>query len=245
MKRLFYSIVMIGIMLPGSNLNSTAGTVVSISKSQSSADDQRKVSGFTGISSSGSFDVKITMGTKESLRLQGDKEAIEEIETVVEKGILKIKNKSRSGWNMNFRREKVIIYVEAKSLNTITLSGSGKISVNGVVKANRLANNLSGSGSITLSADTREYVAAISGSGEIFVKGNADRAQVKISGSGDFEGKNLKTSEAEVHVSGSGNASIFANKTLHAVISGSGNISYGGDAKVSRTKSGSGSITKI
>ena len=50
--------------------------------------EERNVSGFKGISSSGSYDIKISMGNKESLKLEGDVEAISDIETVVENGIL-------------------------------------------------------------------------------------------------------------------------------------------------------------
>lgn len=185
------------------------------------------------------------MGNKESLRLEGDDEVIKEIETVVENGILKIRNKKNDHWNWRSAKGKVTIFITAKALNSITLSGSGNINVNGLVKASRLTNTLSGSGSISLTADAEEYIGTISGSGEIEVRGNADKASIKIGGSGDFEGQNFKTSVADIQVSGSGNVKISVDKTLNAAVSGSGDILYSGNAKVSKTKSGSGSISRL
>lgn len=245
MKKSLYALALSALLFSLPIFGSTAGTLVTISNSKKLSDEERKVSGFRGISSSGSYDVKISMGNKEGVKLAGDPDEISEIETVVEKGILKIRNKSKSGWNMKFRRGKVTVYIDAKSLNSITLSGSGTISVDGLVRTNQLTNTLSGSGKIILSTDAEEYLGTISGSGEIMVKGKADRAKINVNGSGDFEGINLKTSETRISISGSGNASIHAEKYLHAAVSGSGNIRYSGNAKVTQSKSGSGNISRI
>ena len=245
MKNSLYTLALAALLISITQISNAAGTVVTITKSKKIADDERSVSGFRGISSSGSFDVKITMGNKESLRLEGDDDVIKDIETKVEQGILKIRNKKQGNWNWRSVRNKVTIYVTAKNLNSITLSGSGNISVNGVVKASKLTNVLSGSGSISLTADSDEYSGTLSGSGELDVRGNADRAMIKIAGSGDFDGSNFKTLEADVIVSGSGNVTIRADKHLKAVVSGSGDISYIGNPKVEKTKSGSGSISQL
>jgi hypothetical protein len=209
------------------------------------SDETREVSGFSGISSAGSYNVFITMGNTESLKIEGDSEQISLIETVVEDGILKIRTKNRNkSWKQNFNG-KVNIYVTAKSLEKITLSGSGNIKVSGVVKANDLNTTLSGSGSISLSVDADNYTATISGSGGINVKGNAENAKINLSGSGSFEGRDLKTSATTARVNGSGGVRIQADKSIEAAMSGSGNIRYSGNASVRSTKSGSGNISKM
>jgi hypothetical protein len=243
MKKVIYAFTGLIFLFSTTQQSTAAGTLVTISKGMKQEGKQRGVSGFKGIASSGSFDVRITMANKENVRLEGDEDQIREIETVVENGILKIRNK-KNNWNRHLRG-KVTVYVTAKSLNSLTVSGSGNLVVNGEVNSSHLSSTLSGSGSITLTADADEYVATISGSGRIVVKGRADQAEIQISGSGDFDGKNLRTSTADVNVSGSGNVSIIADKTLQAKVSGSGNIAYGGNPKVSQTKSGSGSISRL
>ncbi len=222
-----------------------ASILITVSSKKKASDETRQVSGFSGISSSGSFNVYITMGNTESLRLEGDPEVLKEIETNVEDGVLKIRNKKGSknfNWGNN---SKVNIYINAKSLSSLALSGSGNIKVEGVVKANQLSNALSGSGGISLNMDVKSYTGTISGSGEIKVKGKADNAKISVNGSGDFEGDGLRTSVANVKISGSGDVSVNADKTLNVGMSGSGNVRYGGKAEVNSTASGSGHISKL
>lgn len=207
-------------------------------------DDERQVSGFSGITISGRHNVYITMGNSESLRLEGDANAINEIETKVEDGVLKIRNKKQMNTRSWNNTGKVNIYIQAKSLNNLVLSGSGNVEVNGKVKSANLNNTISGSGSIGVNIDVENYNAVISGSGEISAKGYAKNARITIAGSGDFDGHNLKTSNTNAKVSGSGDISIIADKQLDAVVSGSGDIRYGGNAAVNSTKSGSGNISK-
>ena len=223
----------------------SANTLVTIVKSNASkSDESRSVSGFSSISSSGSYTIYITMGDKESLRLEGSSEMINQIETKVENGILKIRNKKQMNWRSWNSAEKVSIYIEARTLHGITLSGSGDIEVSGTIKSTELRNTISGSGSISQSMDAENFVALISGSGKINAKGKAENVKATIAGSGNFEGKELQTSNSNVKISGSGNITITADKYLEALISGSGNIRYGGNPSVKYTKSGSGSISK-
>jgi hypothetical protein len=238
-------LTILAFLVASSQLDASSALITVVKSTNVAADETRNVSGFTGISSAGSYNVIITMGNTESLKLEGNAEQIAEIETVVEEGILKIRNKKRNGsWNNNWNG-KVNIYVNAKSLKSITLSGSGDIDVKGTVKAPDVSTTLSGSGSISLAVDANNYVATISGSGEIKVTGKADNAKVNVNGSGDFEGNGLRTNVTSARVSGSGDISINADKSLEAAMSGSGNIRYGGNANVKMSKSGSGRISQL
>lgn len=222
----------------------TQGESVKTDKSQK--DETRQVAGFSGISSSGSYNVFITMGNKESLRLEGKADVLSEIITKVENGVLKISKKktlNAKTWSNN--TEPVNIYIEAKTLHNLTLVGSGDIEVKGMVNATKLTNTLSGSGSISLEMNAKEYVALISGSGEIDAKGKSENSTITIAGSGDFNGASLQSEIAKARISGSGDISLTVNKDLDALISGSGNIKYGGNPNVKYSKSGSGDISKL
>jgi hypothetical protein len=244
MKHLRKFITLALFIVAGSELTvaNTKGTVTD--SKIINTDDERQVSGFSGITISGRHNVYITMGNTESLRLEGDATAINEIETKVEDGVLKIRNKKQMNTRSWNNTGKVNIYIQAKNLNNLVLSGSGNVEVNGKVKSANLSNTISGSGSIEVSMEVENYSAVISGSGEISAKGYAKNAKITIAGSGDFDGNNLKTSNANAKVSGSGDISIIADKQLDAVVSGSGDIRYSGNAVVNSTKSGSGNISK-
>jgi len=208
------------------------------------ADETRPVSGFHGVSNSGSIKVEVTLGNTESVRLTGDDDLIDEIETVVENGILKIRYK-------NQRRTEgrqwgtVTAYVAARRLDALSQSGSGSIIVSGRISGDELNGALSGSGSLTFDADVAECNASISGSGRITVNGKAERTNVTLSGSGRFSGEKLKSGSASLQLSGSGNIFIYAENQLNASISGSGNVHYSGNAQTNVRTSGSGRLRKM
>lgn len=241
MKKIFSSFGWILLLLP---LISVAGvrTAFAISKTLV-LDEDREVSSFDGVASSGAFDVSIKFGNKESLRLEGDEEIIRDVVTKVENGVLLIHmKKNKSNWNFN---RKVKVYIIAKELESLTVSGSGNMIVDGKIKADDFVATVSGSGNLEMNVESDNLTATISGSGKINTWGSAYKTHVAISGSGNFDGKKFETDNADIKVSGSGNASIHAENTLNAALSGSGNVRYSGNARVNLVKSGSGGVDKI
>lgn len=245
MKKLFQRIGLLLFLVSFSYLANANSENKSVKNNKNTIDETRPVTGFSGVSSAGSYHIFISMGSTESLRLEGDAEDIAEVETKVENGVLKISRKNKLNRKSWTRTHNVNIYIEAKTINSLTLAGSGDINVSGTIHTEKLTNTISGSGSISLEMNVRNYVALISGSGEIKAAGKAEKSLVSIAGSGEFHGESLKSDEADLKLSGSGDIDIFVNKNLKAAISGSGDIRYGGNPNVSYTKSGSGSISKL
>ncbi|MXV16050.1 head GIN domain-containing protein [Hufsiella ginkgonis] len=242
MKKIATSLGWLMLLIPFFTMAGTR-TIYPVIKHTPSDSETRQVSGFHGIASGGSFNVTVNIGSQESLKIEGDSEVLAKIETVVEKGILVIRTKRGMNWGWN--TGKVNVYVTARSLSTLTCSGSGSITVEDRLKSAELNTVVSGSGSIRLSADTKDYNAVISGSGSISIAGSATDASILVSGSGGFRGSDFSTSSTSVKVSGSGSVHVAAEKTLDAKLSGSGSVRYSGNAQVSMVKSGSGSVKKI
>jgi hypothetical protein len=243
--KLFRTILtLVVFILAGSEFATAIPNSTTISSIKILSDDERQVSGFSGVIVSGRHNVYITMGATESLKLEGDADEINEVETKVENGVLKIRNKKQMNTRSWNNTGKVNIYIQAKRLNSIILSGSGNVEVKGKVKSTKLNTTISGSGSITATFEVENYNAVISGSGEIYAKGKAANAKITIAGSGDFNGSGLRTSNTSAKVSGSGDIYIVVDNQLDALTSGSGDIRYGGNAVVNSKKSGSGNISK-
>ena len=85
----------------------------------------------------------------------------------------------------------------------------------------------------------------LSGAGNINVKGIAKSLELSISGFGNFNGGDLQSQAADVHISGAGSATVWVEETLDASISGAGSIDYYGSPQVSERISGVGSVHKI
>ncbi|RYE22721.1 MAG: DUF2807 domain-containing protein [Sphingobacteriaceae bacterium] len=223
-----------------------AGSVKIAVKSSSIETQDRKLSGFHAIASSGSFDVVMSQGNTESVRVKADAEVINEVVTEVKNGTLMIHSKNNHNWGMShlWINKPIIIYVVAKDLNSIGLTGSGDLRIDNQFNTNTLQLRLSGSGDFKGAINVKTLEASISGSGDFSISGKADETTVSISGSGDYRGGDLITKSTAIRVSGSGDANIYASENVEASVSGSGDVHYSGHPKnVSKVAHGSGDIS--
>ncbi len=207
-------------------------------------DEARVVKNFHAVSSSGSFDVTVKMGNTESISLEGDKQDLDRIETLVQNGILKIRLKRDvNTWNQSIGNVNII--VTAKKLDGLMLSGSGSIDLQGKLNSAGADIQLSGSGKITASLDTQTAGIALSGSGSINLTGEVGSANISISGSGDVNAKNLISDKSQVQIAGSGNVYLNTKEELNATVLGSGSVRYKGNPKLTVSKVGPGSVEKM
>lgn len=207
--------------------------------------EERTVGSFKGIAAGGPLNIRVTMGGTESIRFEGDKEAINELVTEVLDGVLTIKPKTKwNDWSRRHRDAEVTVYINAKRLSSLTMSGSGNLEVTNAVNGSELVSTLSGSGSIKATANVKTLTGVLSGSGNINLAGKSDNANLTISGSGSFKGKSFTAAKVALQISGSADVYIKATQDLDAVISGSGSVVYSGDANVKKTIIGSGSVSR-
>lgn len=219
--------------------------VTGLAFGQTSKQD-RHLSGFNAVHLSGSFDVRVTQGSIESVNVEAPADVIDRIITEVEGGTLKIYTKNNNGWHWNSDNKRMIVYVSIKDVNAITLSGSGDIDFQDGLKAPSLKLRLSGSGDIKGRVTVKELESSIGGSGDMNISGSADVSTVSVGGSGDFTAQNLVTGSTTVRVGGSGDASVNASEKIDISVGGSGDVRYTGSAKNVRTsKSGSGDVSRM
>jgi hypothetical protein len=204
----------------------------------------RKLSGFHAVASTGSFDVVLKQGNTESVKVEADAEVINEIVTEVRNGTLLIHSKNTHNWGNFWNNRNITIYVTAKNLNSIALTGSGNLKMENEFTADKIQLKLSGSGDFQGKINVKTVEVIISGSGDFKVAGKADESTIALSGSGDFDGSSLITKSTAIRISGSGDANIFASEKIDASVSGSGDIHYSGHPKsVSKIARGSGDIS--
>jgi len=236
--------------------NAALAQTNSIAKADTSALTNLHLSGFSGIKIGGPFDVHITQGSEESVTMQVPEDVKNRITTEVVGGVLKIR-KTHDNWGQGEKswysdksvwrnHKKIIVYITAKSLNFISMSGSGHITFAEGVNAESLKLRVRGSGVLQGKIAVKVLKSSISGSGKIELSGNASSSTTRISGSGEFAARGLLTANSAVRVSGSGHAEINASDKVDAVLHGSANVNYTGDAKIVNTsKSGSAEVRRF
>ncbi len=204
------------------------------------------LSNFTGVDMGISGELYLKQGNTTKVVVETSNDRLEELEIEVHGNDLKIRNKRNMRWGRWSSKERVTIYVTIAKVESLRLSGSGRIKGQGPIKAGDLELRVSGSGKMQLNTDSQYLESSISGSGKIYVSGSSKENEVRISGSGELEAEDLKVEDYHVSISGSGNCRINVSKSIDARVSGSGDIYYSGNPqRVHSNVSGSGKIRKI
>ena len=200
-----------------------------------------QLNAFEGVKLGISATVYITKGSQQSVEIKGQQNIIDNIKTNVNDGV----------WNIGFeervrKHDQLVINITVPSINMVYVSGSGDIIGKSAFSGiQTFTVGVSGSGDIEFEAQAQETEVKISGSGDISLKGSSQQANFRISGSGDIESRNFQTTDSEVSINGSGDATVHATGTLNVRISGSGDVEYRGKPRINTKISGSGDVEKI
>lgn len=205
--------------------------------------EERNLTGFSKIDLAISGKLYYTQSNSYKVVVDANEDDLDNTETEVVNGTLKIKTKNC--WTCNFKD--VVIYVSSPDMNGMRTSGSGSIYAENDIQTDDMQLKVSGSGKVILKGlQAGDVEAAISGSGDVDIsRGNADSFEASISGSGSVDAENLQVKNVDASISGSGSCRIHAGERLTARISGSGNIYYKGQPKMDIASSGSGKVKSL
>lgn len=185
--------------------------------------EARPVGTFTTLALSAPIKVVVSLGDTDSLELQGDEQALADIETRVERGSLTIRV-------LRDRRESkriqaVVAHVGARRIDALSIAGSGDI----------VAPRLEGA----------SLEVSIAGSGDVTVSGRVDSFEASIAGSGDVRAGKLEARRVKVSIAGSGDTTVWALDSLSVSVTGSGDVRYYGDPAMSRSVLGSARVRRL
>lgn len=195
------------------------------------------LSGFDGVVLRISADVEVTQGPVFSVRAEGKANVIDELELDVRNGV----------WDIEFDdcvrdQGQLKIFITMPDVRMLKVSGSGSIISTNQLQTADVELEISGSGELDVALQSDDVTARISGSGDMRLEGLADELDIRISGSGEIFAFGLPVREANVEISGSGDAEVTANERLRVRISGSGDVFYKGSPTLDVLVSGSGDV---
>lgn len=206
--------------------------------------ETRSVGEYDGISVSGFFNVTLVAGDEGELTLEGESNLLEYIETEVDGGTLKIKVQNKQNLKTSWGKD-IKITVPFRDLDRVSLSGSGEIMSDDVIKANNFSVSVSGSGDVDLTVEANNTESRVTGSGDLVLKGSTRDHEASVTGSGDLTAGRFRAENVDAKVTGSGDIRIGCEKSIRARVTGSGDIEYIGNPTKQDTKvTGSGDITR-
>ena len=181
--------------------------------------EKKELPAFKAIETGGAFDVEVTCQKPQSVEIEADDNLLPLLETDVSDGVLHV------GMKQNYHSRKLIaLRIAVPDLNRITISGAGTARVTGVKNENFVINS--------------------TGAAKIEAKGETKAVEIRNSGAGLIDAHELRSSKAEVNLSGAGQAEVYASEQLDVTISGVGRVTYSGQPKViNKNISGIGSVS--
>ncbi len=223
-KRFVLVVSMISLSLLACQLGGLIpGNAKTVRGSGDVVEENRAVSGVSGVNLATLGHLTIELGDTESLRIEAEDNLMEYIETELRGGLLII------GTQEDIRldpTQPVNYFLKVTDLDTIVISSSGDI---------KMAN---------LETDSLEV--DINSSGSLDIAGGVVNSQdITISSSGSYTAQDLACNEAEVRINSSGSATIWVIDNLEVILNSSGDLRYRGNPTVNASTNSSGRVIQI
>ena len=210
---LVLAVVAVALLASGGSLGS------GVQGSGVAATQARGLPTFSSLDLLGSNNVTVAVGGRQSVAVYADSNLLRDVTTRVVAGTLVV------GTTGSFTtRSPMGVEVSVPSLASVTLSGSGQISVTGI--------------------DAPRLTVTLPGSGTVSASGTVTHLNVTLGGSGLVQLDNLVAHDVHAVVAGSGLIRVTATASLNAAVSGSGAIIYSGNPQVTSSVTGSGAVTR-
>ncbi len=181
----------------------------------------RTVDECSGLTIKNVGDVYLTQGDTQSIRIEADDNIIDKVITQKNDGILQVGLQDGSYSNITLK-----MYISLKNVCSLSIDGTGKVSVEKSIKCDTLN-------------------CAVNGAGNLSIIGSADFFICSVNGAGNVSAKDFIAKKCSAFVNGTGNCIIYVTDELNASVNGVGKIIYyGNPTKVTTYVSGMGQIKK-
>jgi hypothetical protein len=212
--------------------------IIAIGYAQS---DVRKVENFSELSLKNAFEVILTKGDVNEVKITSENsENLEKVITEVSQGKLCVYNKKGSK-----TKGSITVFITYKNLLGIENNGATEISAKNAIKSDKFYLKGSGASEVTLDFDVKELTIDYSGASELKLKGSTNDLGVALSGASELSASNLKSKTATIDISGASDVKIYATESIEGKTSGASSVKVNGGASVDKIKSsGISSISK-
>ncbi|HWI93549.1 MAG TPA: head GIN domain-containing protein [Flavisolibacter sp.] len=191
------------------------------------------VSSFSALQASGVYELKLSQGTKESVKIEAD-ENLQQYFNVHNEGnklvidMEKLKNKNLKN------AHKMRVYVTFKSLKELDLKTVGNVMSEEQLSFDDLDLNTKSVGNVDLKLTAKKLDLENKSVGNVKLSGKADEAVVKNTGVGSFQAGNFVVQTMNIENTGVGSAEVNAEKDLKVKDNFLGKVKNKGNANIRR-----------
>jgi hypothetical protein len=195
----------------------------------------RNVGKFSAIEVSGTVSLFLSQGNETGIAVSaGEEKYNNKIRTEVQNGVLRI-SVDAGVWNgFSWSNRNLKAYVSVVDLTRLEVSGASTVNINGSLKANSLAIEISGASEMKGALAVKNLKMDLSGASVVRLTGMAENASIDASGAVKVNGFDLEVQNGKLEASGASHITLNVSKELNANASGGSSIQYKG-AAVART----------
>jgi hypothetical protein len=207
--------------------------------------ETRELPDFTAVSVDYPVDIVIQQGDTQSVTVEADDNLLPQLRTRVSGGVLYVENSESIHSKRVNPTMTVRINITVKELREVNFPMVGNVRIENF-QTDSLKITVDGAGKLILDHVTVGSLdISLDGAGDIEADGTADSITVEIGGVGNYQGANMSASNADVTITGAGNATIWAVEELTVNIDGVGSVSYYGSPQVHESVDGLGTVRRL
>lgn len=137
------------------------------------------------------------------------------------------------------------VYVGAQNISEIIVNGTSEIYTTDTLRGENLKVLLSGASNSNILFVGKSADVSLSGTSDLKFGGRAEKIEARVTGAGDLQAGRFSVMDANVLVSGTGDAKVAASNKISGAVSGAGTLYHVGTPKeITATASGTGEIKK-
>ena len=189
------------------------------------------VNSFDELEASGVFNLQLSQGDKETLRIEADDNLMDLFIVENEGSTLTIKMKKNSNFNS---KKQLKVYVTFKTLKSMNLGMVGGTSSDEKLKFADLKLKNQSVGSVSLNMTLQTLNMENQSVGSVKLEGSAENAVVKNNSVGSINAGNFVVQKMDIENNGVGSATVNAEKELKYSDSFLGKVSNRGNATVKK-----------
>ena len=189
------------------------------------------VKSFNELEASGVYELKLTQGNTESVKIEADENLQEYFMVSNDGSKLLIDTKKLKDKNLK-SKNKMKVYVTFKSLKSMELSTVGSVQSENQLNFDDLEFKTKSVGNVNLKLTANKINLENKSVGNVELSGKAENAVVKNKGVGSLEASDFVVQTMDIDNSGVGHAAVNAQKTLKVRDSFLGKVSNKGAATV-------------
>jgi hypothetical protein len=189
------------------------------------------VKSFSQLTVGGVFNVVLSQGNKEELKIEAEDNLQELVEVEQNENGLSVTMKKHKNIKTN---KKMIVYITFKQLKSIDFKTVGNISTSGMLTFGDLKMNNASVGNVELKLAARSLELENKSVGNLELEGKADNAVIKNKSVGSIEAAKFVVQTMDIDNNGVGGAEVNAEKSLKMKTSGIGSVKNRGGGSVTK-----------